>query len=111
MQSIDYWEKNNKKLLAEHQPFKYITTWDFIIIFVAILFRLLVTMNQKSEDLALEGKEFSISKYLLRVIFILLIFNIKKGTIHNITGSNNDITGEAKLYIHITCIKYIILCI
>ena len=54
---------DNRMKVVESQPFKYLSSWDFVVIFIAILFRVLVTMNQKSEELNIEGKVFLMSKY------------------------------------------------
>jgi hypothetical protein len=56
-------EDQNKKILAESHPFKYLNGWDFLFMLFAIVLRMLVVMNQKSEELKIEGKTFSIKKY------------------------------------------------
>lgn len=79
-------QEENKKVFSHSDPFKYLHTWDFIVMFLAIIVRVLWVMNQKSEELAIEGKSFNFktywdSRHLLRLslhvlccILVLLTF-------------------------------------
>ena len=48
---------------GKEKAFKYINTWDFIILFIAIFLRLVFVLNLKNEELTAQGKNFDFSKY------------------------------------------------
>jgi len=48
---------------VNHNPFLYLNSWDFAIMFIAIIVRMLVVMNAKSESLKIEGKNFNFKAY------------------------------------------------
>ncbi len=50
---------------AELSPLSYVSTWDFVVVFMAVFLRFLVSTNLKQYKIESEGKEvFDYRKYL-----------------------------------------------
>lgn len=54
---------NDGNLLIKENPIKYLSEWDFWLLGFAVLFRLLVELSKKNEELDAKGEKFSWGLY------------------------------------------------